>query len=564
MRNSPEREILLRLADQERVTLDDPGKLKPLLDQGLIEPEAASPRLDLEARYEVQQERHRALLEAKSLTDALQQRSAPRSGLGRWLPGSAPQPLSPEDPQVLALFALLVSLGIQVRDCLQARDVPAHLDRIREHLQLEDRDCLDRLGAIDRSLNALERRASDAILVEGFGPVVLTEQGRRMLPEAPVLQEVEAVFNLISGPRRQKIEDFAHFREDPATLLACVLENASRMERIADVVTTFEAIAVSLDRTAAFREIPDLRHRNAFLIRLLRCFKDQPDKAHLWCGRERLQALGARVEAQFPPDRHPRGEHLGHAVDLLLVGLQHLEPEALAPKQEERLRVFQLIQSKLAAHPDLRPTEAAFGRLALAMLHGALARNATGPVMAAALVPRMLESTLSASKAAPVELGDPLARVIFGFHLAHWADFQPQREPGVLRLYRSIETAFAQEQRQLRTPVQVILHALATLQRLHGQGAMLSPEEYARTLQRIRLHLRSHKDLARAFQADSVQANDEVFLAANLAARAYFLQEEGLFETPSMRDVGVAGTYETLDLPQAPMLGQGFGTLLVD
>lgn len=564
MRNSPEREMLLRLADQERVVLEDTGKLQPLLDQGLIEAEAVSPRLDLEARYEAQQERHRGLLEAKNLTDALQQRSAPRSGLGRWIPGSAPQALDPEDPQVQALFALMGSLGIQVRDCLTPADIPARLDRIREHLQVEDRDCLDRLGAIDRSLNALEKRVSDSILVEGFGPVVLTDAGRRQLPEAQVLQEVEAVFNLISGPRRQKIEDFAHFREDPASLLACVLENASRMERIADVVTTFEAIAVSLDRTAALREIPDLRNRNAFLIRLLRCFKDQPDKAHLWCGRERLQALGARVEAQFPPDRHQRGEHLGHAVDLLLVGLQHLEPEALAQKQEERLRLFQLIKSKLAAHHDLRPTEAAFGRLTLAMLHAALARNAAGPMMASALVPRMLEGALSAMKAAPGELGDPLARTCFGFHLAHWADFQPQREPGVLRLYRSIEAAFALEGRQMRTPVQVILHALATLQRLHGQGAMVSPEEYARTLHRIRLRLRSHKDLARAFQADSVQANDEVFLAANLAARAYFLQEEGLFETPSMRDVGVAGTYESLDLPQAPMLGMGFGTLLVD
>jgi len=564
MRNSPEREMLLRLAGQERVVLEDTEKLKPLLEQGLIEPEAVSPRLDLQARYEAQQERHRSLLEAKNLAEALHQRSAPRSGLGRWIPGSTPQPLNPEDPQIQALFALLGSLGIQVRDCLQPADIPTRLERIREHLHLEDRDCLDRLGSIDRSLNALDKRVSDSILVEGFGPVVLTDVGRRMLPEAPVLQEVEAVFNLISGPRRQKIEDFAHFREDPATLLACVLDNASRMERIADVVSTFEAIAVSLDRTAAYREIPDLRHRNAFLIRLLRCFKDQPDKAHLWCGRERLQALGARVVAQFPPERHKRGEHLGLAVDLLLVGLQHLEPEALAQKQEERLRLFQLIQSKLAAHPDLRPTEAAFGRLALAMLHAALARNAAGPVLAAALVPRMLEGALSAMKAAPAELGDPLSRICFGFHLAHWADFQPQREPGVLRLYRSIEAAFAPEGRQLRTPVQVMLHALATLQRLHGQGAMLSPEEYAGTLHRIRLFLRGHKDLARAFQTDSVQANDEIFLAANLAARAYFLQEEGLFETPSMRDVGVAGTYETLDLPQAPLLGQGFGTLMLE
>lgn len=564
MRNSPEREMLLRLADQERVVLEDTGKLKPLLDQSLIEPEAVSPRLDLQARYEAQQERHRGFLEAKSLTEALQQRSAPRSGLGRWIPGSSPQPLDPEDSQVQALFALLVSLGVQVRDCSTAAELPKHLDRIREHLQLEDRECLDRLGSIDRSLNALDKRVSESIQIEGFGSVVLTEAGRRMLPEAPVLQEVEAVFNLISGPRRQKIEDFAHFREDPASLLACVLENASRMERIADVVSTFEAIAVTLDRTAAFREIPDLRNRNAFLIRLLRCFKKQPDKAHLWCGRERLQALGARVEKLFPPDGLKRGEHLGHAVDLLLVGLQHLEPEAQAQKQEERLRLLQLIQSKLAAHPDLRPTEAAFPRLALAMLHAALARNAAGPVMAATLVPRMLEGALSAMQAAPVELGDPLARVSFGFHLAHWADFQPQREPGVLRLYRSIEGAFALESRQMQTPVQVILHALATLQRLHGQGAMVSPEEYARTLHRVRLHLRSHKDLARAFQSDSVQSSDEAFLAANLAARAYFLQEEGLFETPSMRDVGVAGTYETLDLPHAPLLGQGFGTLLLD
>jgi len=538
------RDLLLRIASQGPVTLADGDVLDQLLKQGLLRRLEAPRSEGLRAQYETLQGKHQRFLEAKTLVDRLQ---APRKGLTRWLPGSS-GPLPAEELQ--ALHDLLALLGIQVRDCAEPADLPPRLDRVREHLQVEDRDCLDRMGSLDREIGVLEKQGSESVRVDGFGHVALSEEGRRLLPETSVLEELDSVFNLVSGPRRQKITDYEHFRVDPATLLAFVLVNPSRLERTA-LVDTFESLAQALDRA---RDLQNLKHRNGLVIRLIRCFREQPKLAHFWCGRERLQELGTPARSL-----ENTGGHFPFAVDLLLAGPG---PEDPAHRFEERLRLMESVQSALKAGlGSIYLSDQASLRLALGLLHEALGRNVTGPVLAGRLVQRQLGVCLEAMAEAPLDLGDPAMRLLFGFHIAHWADFQIHRIPALMGSYRAIEAAFLPEGRRKRVSAQILLHTLAVLERLKALGPVVAPEEYAGTFQRILHRLQSHRDLARAFQADPHGGEEEHHLAANLTARAYFSPL-----SPGARlqpDVGAAGAYEDLSQPTPPLLGKAFGTLFL-
>jgi len=538
----PVRDLLLQIASQGVLTLADPLSMDRLLEQGLVR-RADAPRVDgLRTQYEAFQERHSCLLEAKALLDRLQ---APRKGLSRWLSGGTDSPSREELP---LLHALLATLGIQVRDAETPEELLPRLERVRDHLLVEDRDCMDRLAGLDREIQLQEKQGTETVRVESFGYVALSEKGRGLLPETRVMEDVESVFNLVSGPRRQKIVDYDHFRKDPATLLAFVLASPSR----AEVVDTFEALAEALERV---RDLQDFRHRNALIIRLMRCFRKEPRQAHLWCARERLQELGTRTEALLPPSltrgslRYPLG------VDLFLAGPGSPEPNL---RFEERQRLMESVLNQL--RPDLsflQVGEATTGLLGLGLMHEALRRQVSGPVLAGRLVKRMLGVSLEAMAQAPPELGEPSVRLMAGFHLAHWADFQAPRLPGVLESYRGLAGALDTLEQRKTLPVTVVLHALGVLEGLKSLGCPVEPSEYLGTLQRILQRLRSHRDLSRAFQAEHL-LEEELLLAANLSARAYFPRvESGAGHLPGL---GVAAAYEAPD-QGAPLLGHAFGGL---
>lgn len=544
------RDLLLQIASQGPVTLADLHSLEALLERGLLLRVEAPRSEGLRIQYEGLQGKHQRLLEAKALVDRLQ---TPRKGLSRWL-STTDSP--PSGQEWLALHSLLEEVGIKVRDCSVPDDLVPRLDRVREHLLVEDRECMDRMASLDREINALEKQGSGTVLVEPFGHVALSQDGRKLLPETSVLEELETVFNLVSGPRRQKITDYEHFRRDPATLLAFVLANPSGLGRSADIVDAFEALAQALDWC---KDLQKIRHRNALIIRLLRRFRGQPKWAHFWCGRERLQELGASAKSLVPPSMAQSGDRFIYAADLLLAGPGSDES---AQGFEERQRLMGTVQSSLGqALGPFNLGEIPMAHLTLALMHEALARNVVGPVLAGRLVQRMAEASLEAMAHAPADLGDPSMRLLFGYHLAHWADFQASRIPTILEAYNRIEGAFAPEGRRKRVSSQVLLHALAVLERLKSLGSAVAPEEYAGTFQRILRRLQSHKDLSRAFQAEHFAGEEELCLVANLTAQAYFSEVQA--KGRCLPDAGPAGAYEDMDRPAAPLLGQAFGTLFL-
>jgi len=159
------------LAATESVRLEAIGRegLEDLLVRGLIQKDERPKQVSLESRYEALQESHRHLLEARGCADRLLRRMAPRSRLAGLLPLGAPPRPGPEDPDVLQLMDLLERLKIQVRGVKDLDQVPAHLDRIQEYIQVEGRECLDRLADTDREIDLVQKQAPPGTLVE---PVV--------------------------------------------------------------------------------------------------------------------------------------------------------------------------------------------------------------------------------------------------------------------------------------------------------------------------------------------------------------------------------------------------------
>jgi len=177
------------LAASESVRLEAIGRagLDDLITRGLIRKDVRPQQASLEVRYEALQETHRQIVEAKGCADRLQRRLVPKSRLAGLLPRSASAGPGPDDPDAVELVRLLEFLKIQVRGVKGSEDVLPQLDRIQEYLQVEGRECLDRLANTDREIDQVQKQVPPGTQVEGEGYFRLTAAGEAALPEAPVM-----------------------------------------------------------------------------------------------------------------------------------------------------------------------------------------------------------------------------------------------------------------------------------------------------------------------------------------------------------------------------------------
>ena len=558
-------DCLKLLAAAEVVRLEAVGRegLEELLAQGLLLKDERPKQASLEARYEGLQETHRTILEARACADQLQRRLAPRSRLAGLLPhGGTPRP-GPDDPEVLQLLALLERLKLQVRGVKEGEDVTAHLERIQEYLQVEGRECLDRLADTDREIDLLQKQAPPGTLVEPTGYFTLTPAGEAALPEAPVVEAFETALQAAFGPLTHRSASHAHFREDPASLLAYLLEGMARGARPSALVSEYDNLLEAYERIATFADLRSLRAKISFLVRLLRAARDEPKRAYLWCNRERLHALVAHIRPLVPGSVAASGWHLPYAADLFLADGGLHGDEALIDLRMRLYDTVHRVQSDLLQ--DTRIADGQFVRLCLAVTHAARVRNFTPGILMDRFIRQAFEAVMEAAHAAPYDLGDRGTRLLFGAHLAHAAGF------GKARLQPHLQ-AFAELHEHLQArgpgappplPVQAQLHAFATRDRLARLGMPVPLATYTGILARLCKRLNHHKAVSRAFRTEQAMAGDEAFLATNLCARVCF---HGLIPPGDAKrhpDVGLAGLYEPRDAAQPPQIGSPFGTLLL-
>lgn len=544
-----------RLEPGEAAALDD------LLAEGLVRRVEATRQMELEVRYEALQEQHRRFQEAKGCLDRLERRMAPRSRLGGLLPAGRPAMPGPEDPDLQRLSALLAGLDIRLPGAEGIQDLLPRLDRVRDRVFVDNRACLDRLALLDRELDVLQKSPPPGALVEGAGCVALTEAGARALPEAAVLEDLEGAFHAVSGSNRHRIDDYAHFRDDPGSLLAFILEGQSLGDRPSRVVSEYEALADAFEHLSAFTDIRSMRIRNAFLIRLVRAHRGQPQAPYLWCNRERLQGLLARMGEIAPASVVASRWHILYAADLLVAGTAGTQP---LQEVEDRVALFGAIQRRLTDQlQGIDLSDGQFLRLALAILHVVMTRGIAHPLVMDRTVAQIVETAFDGMVHAPPDLGGPGSRLLFGFHLAHGARFIRSRLDAAALAFSRAEAPFLGPEGRT-APLQVALHALVAQERLAQAGAGVDPAEYAGTFVRIRRRLQLHKGLARAFGGEQVLADDEPFLAANLTAMAYArAAARSSPSAPRVADVGLAGVYEPQARRGAPLLGLPFGTLML-
>lgn len=556
-------DLLLQIAGHESVQLE-PGQesqLAELIEAGHLLRIENSRHQSLEARYNTLQETHQFYLEAKACVDRLQRRVAPRSRLAGFFPTGGGSKLAPDDPDVIRIFELLGTLGLQVRDVEHPEQVPERIDRIKDRLQVDGRDCLDRLASTDREIDALQKSTPPGTLIDQLGHFALTESGEQTLPEAQSMEELESAFHAVAGPRKHKITDYAHFRDDPANLLAFVMESQGRGEKASAVVAEFEALSDAFERQVPFAEIASVRIKNAFLIRLIRAYRETPKRPYLWCNRERLQGLMSKMRGLIPHSVVASGWHLPYAADLFIASPGSGDP---ADQELERIHLFEAIQASLSTHfQEIRIGDGQFTRLALALMHSARVRNFSPSILLDRFVKVAMEAAYEGSIIAPRDLGDRGTKLLFGFHLAHAANFAKDRIAAWSGRYSEIETAFEVEGRNRQFPAQITLHALVALDRLERAGHPLNTQDYAETILRIQRKLHHHKGIARAFGTEQALADDQAFLAANLTAHTVFGSHQEAAQPKRQPDVGLAGLYEPQDQLSAPLLGQPFGTLIL-
>lgn len=549
------------LAAAETVRLEAIGQagLDDLLARGLLQKDERPKQVGLEGRYGDLQETHRHFLAARGCADRLQRRLAPRSRLAGLLPTGAPPPPGPEDEEVLQLLELLQRLKLQVRGVRGPEDVPDQLDRIQNYLQLGGRECLDRLADTDRELDLLQKESPRGTLVEPGGYFTLTPAGAAALPEAPVFEAFEAVLQAAFGPLGRRGAMASHFREDPASLLAFLVEGASRGERPSALISEYENLLQACEKVATFAQLRPLRAKIGFLVRLLRAARDEPKRAYLWCSRERLHGLLDRMRPLLPASLAASGWQLPYAADLFLVdgGLPGDEAEF-----EQRTRLYEAVQRLQAdLFQDIRIGDGQFVRLSLVLTHAARVRNFAPGILLDRFLHEAFETLMEAARAAPYDLGDRGTRLLFGTHLAHAADFATANLPGPLAAFATLQTRLRDE-----GPVQhaqTLLHAYATLDRLERLGLPLPLDTYAGILARLIKRLDHHKVVSRAFRTEQTLADDESALASNLCARVCF---QGLVPPPGathLPDVGLAGLYERREPGLSPLLGAPFGTLML-
>ena len=561
------RTLLLRIAGGGscRLAPGEDALLAELGEAGLVHRVDTAPRqADLQARYEALQETHRRFQEAKGCLERLERRLAPRSRLGGLLPAGKPLAPTERDPDLQRLHELLGTLDIRVPGVAGPMDLPARLEKLRDRLLVDSRACLDRLALLDRELDALQKSPPPGATIEPMGCFALTAAGERALPEAGALEDLEAAFHAVAGSNRHRIDDYGLFRDDPANLLAFILEGQARGDRPSRVVSEFEALADAFEHMAPFGDVESTRVKNAFLMRLVRAHPGQPQAPYLWCNRERLHGLLARMADLAPASVVSSRWHLLYATDLLIAGPGTLPP---APFDERRLQLFAAVQQRLAGQlQGIDVGDGQFLRLTIALLHEVLPRNFTNPLLLDRAVAQMVEAAFEGMVHAPADLAGAGTRLLFGYHLAHLARFVRARVDAAAEAYGRVEAPFTGPEGRL-APVQVVLHVQVVLERCAQSGLAVAPEEYAGTFLRLRRRIQQHKGLARAFDGEQVRAEDEPFLAANLTARAYAAQASrsgaGLPGPRRLPDVGMAGIYEAPDRRSAPLLGLAFGTLML-
>jgi hypothetical protein len=551
------------LAAAETVRLEAIGHdgLEELVAQGLVQKDERPKQVSLEARYEALQETHRLFLEARGCADRLLRRMAPRSRLAGLLPLGAPPRPGPEDPDVIQLLGLLEHLKIEVRGVKDLDQIPAHLDRIQEYIQVEGRECLDRLADTDREIDLLQKQAPPGTLVEPEGFFVLTPTGEAALPEAPVLEAFETALQAAFGPLTHRSASSTHLREDPASLLSFLLEGMAQGGRPSALVSEYENLLDTYERVATFAELRSLRAKIGFLIRLLRGSRDEPKRAYLWCNRERLQALVGRIRPLIPNSVAASGWHLPYAVDLFLAD-GNLAGDA--EQMDLRTRIYEAVhrlQSDLLQ--DTRIADGQFVRLALAVTHAARSRNFAPGILMERFVRQALEVVMEAAQAAPYDLGDRGTRLLFGAHLAHAAGFTKGRLQPCLDAFSTLRESLPGDGHTAILPVQAQLHAYSTLYRLERLGVVVPIEAFASLLARLRKRLNHHKVVRRAFRTEQAVAGDEAALISNLCARVCFLDLALPPEAKRQPDVGLAGLYENREAGLPPLLGSPFGTLML-
>jgi len=551
------------LAAAETLPAEAPGRaaLDGLLAQGLIQKDERPKQASLESRYEALQEVHRQIVEAKGCVDRLQRQLAPKSRLAGFLPSlGTPAGPRPDDPDVRQLAAHLERLKIQVRGVTTRAEVLAHLDRVHDYLQVEGRDCLDRLAATDREIDQTKKEALPGTLVEGLGFFRLTPAGEAALPEAPVIALLEASLQTAFGPSLRGA-GYPHFKEDPSALLSLLVDRMAAGERPSAVVRDYEGLLEAFERLPAFADLQPLRAKIGVLVRLLRAHRDDPKRAYLWCNRERLAAATQRMHALLPPTVAASGWHLPYTADVFLVDGGVSGDEAQAA---QRIHLFEAVARVLSELlQDARIRDGQFFRLALVLAHAARVRNFAPGILLDRFVRQAGEAVLEAARAAPYDLGDRGTTLLFGAHLAHAAGYAKARLPGPLEAFAAIQDRFRSGDATPRVSVQVLLHIFATLDRRARLGAPLPLEDYAGLFDRIRKRLIHHKGASRAFSTAQIKAGDEAALASNLCAQVCFRDLPLPPQAQYHPDAGLAGLYEDRVPGRPPLLGSPFGTLLL-
>ena len=546
------------LAASESVRLEAIGRagLDDLITRGLIRKDVRPQQASLEVRYEALQETHRQIVEAKGCADRLQRRLVPKS----LLPRSASAGPGPDDPDAVELVRLLEFLKIQVRGVKGSEDVLPQLDRIQEYLQVEGRECLDRLANTDREIDQVQKQVPPGTQVEGEGYFRLTAAGEAALPEAPVMELLETALQTAFGPG-QRGGSFPHFKEDPSGLLTLLLDRMDLGDRPSALVSEYEGLLEAFDRTPAFADLQPLRAKIGFLVRLLRASREDPKRAYLWCNRDRLHAATTSLRALLPSTVAASGWRLPYAADLFLADGGRSGDEEQAAQRIRLLEAVHRVQSEVLENVRIRDGQ--FFRLALVLAHAARVRNFAPGILMDRFVRQALETVMEAAKSAPYDLGDRGTTLIFGTHLAHAAGFVKARIQGPIDAFAAIHACFRDENAPTQVPVQVLLHIFAVLDRRERLGAPLPLDEFAGLFHRMRKHLHHHRAASRPFGSAQTKAGDEAALASNLCALVSF---RDLALPPAAQfhpDAGLAGLYEERRPGRPPMLGSLLGTLML-
>jgi hypothetical protein len=322
-------------------------------------------------------------------------------------------------------------------------------------------------------------------------------------------------------------------------------------------VQIFEDLAEPFEYQTAGLGVRSTRIRNAFLIRLLRINRQNPKAAFAWANRERLRALADQAKGFLPASMTGEGWPLIYGLDVLVAG----PPEVTAETRRELLETILLALAK--AFPEQAARDGQGIRLAFAMLQAVLERRLQSASLVERYVQVMAAATQEGRKAAPQDLPDEGSRLIFGYHLAHLSGFIPTRVPDQVARFTQLESALGNQGQTRGTPLQVVLHGMMSLERLARLDLATSVEEYAATFLRVRAWIQRHKDLGRAFHNEHGRAEDIPFLAANVTAQAYFSRAGQATQARAVADVGVSAAYEAPDRSAAPLLGQPFGTLML-